>query len=136
MARIGFWLFMLVVLATFVGRDRLSAGFDGNAKVRPSPVELIVFEHPDCQFCRVFRRDVLPRYQEAPTANRAPIRFIDIERTETASLRLRGGIHVVPTFVLMEDGREVDRIVGYWAPENFFKMLSYMLARTSEAGAN
>lgn len=93
-------------------------------------VELLVFEHADCQFCRVFRNDVLPRYRENGQAARAPVRFVSIEHTDTRGLNLHAGIHMVPTFVLMQDGQEVGRIVGYWAPENFFKMISNILAKT------
>ena len=36
---------------------------------------------------------------------------------------------MVPTAVLIKDGREVDRIAGYWAPDNFFKMVAYIRAK-------
>ena len=29
----------------------------------------------------------------------------------------------------MKNGSEVDRIVGYWGPDNFFKLLAHILAR-------
>jgi thioredoxin-related protein len=135
MRRIMFWFCVFAVLAGFAARNQLIAAFEAGASPKAAPVELLVFEHPDCQYCRVFRRDVLPRYQEGTVTSKTPVRFIDIARTETAGLNLRGGIHVVPTFVLMQDGREVDRIVGYWAPDNFFKMLSHILAQTGTIDA-
>lgn len=102
------------------------AAHDGKLP-QTSSVELLVFEHPECVYCRVFRRDVVPKYQEAIQATRAPLRFIDLEKTDTGGLGLNARIHTVPTVVLVKDGREVDRIVGYWSPDNFFKMLAYML---------
>jgi hypothetical protein len=36
---------------------------------------------------------------------------------------------MLPTAVLMQNGRELDRITGYWGRETFIKMLSYLLAR-------
>ena len=75
----------------------------------------------------VFRRDVLPRYREAVRANAAPLRFVDIEKGDTASLALKARIDTVPTAVVMRNGREVDRIVGYWGPNNFFKLLAHIL---------
>jgi len=89
----------------------------------------LVFEHPDCVYCRVFRRDVLPKYHEAVRADAAPLRFVDIATGDTASLGLNARIDTVPTAVVMRDGREVDRIVGYWGPTNFFKLLSHILMR-------
>jgi thioredoxin-related protein len=96
---------------------------------RGSGVELLVFEHPDCLYCRVFRRDVVPQYQEGTQAQRAPMRFIDLQKSSTDGLGLNAHISTVPTAVLVKNGREVDRIVGYWSPDNFFKMLAYMLTK-------
>ena len=90
-------------------------------------LELLVFEHPDCTYCRVFRRDVLPAYQRASGA--MPVRFVDIQRADTNGLVLKSRIDTVPTVVLMRDGAEFDRIVGYWGPDNFFKLLAHMRAR-------
>ena len=36
---------------------------------------------------------------------------------------------MLPTAVLMQGGREIDRIVGYWGPDNFFKLLAHMRAK-------
>jgi thioredoxin-related protein len=95
---------------------------------RPHSMELLVFEHTSCVYCYVFRRDVVPRYQHS-TAAQVPLRFIDIEKTDTTGLGLKSRIDTLPTAVLMKEGHEVDRISGYWAPDTFFKMLSAMRAR-------
>jgi len=90
--------------------------------------ELLIFEHPDCTYCRVFRRDVLPYYHEA-VEREVPLRFVDLMTTEPGSFALKARIDTVPTAVLMKDGSEVGRIVGYWGRDVFFRMLSRMLAR-------
>jgi thioredoxin-related protein len=106
------------------------AAVDGVAAPRVPPMEVLVFEHPDCTYCRIFRRDVLPRYREAmPTDTVPPLRFVDIVESDTDNLGLKRRIDMVPTVVLMRNGNEVDRIAGYWGPENFFKLLTGMLAR-------
>lgn len=92
-------------------------------------LELLVFEHPDCVYCRVFRRDVLPKYRQSPVAAEAPLRFIDIEKSDVDRLALKSRIVMLPTAVLMKDGNEVDRIAGYWGPDNFFKLLAHLIAR-------
>jgi len=106
----------------------------GRAGLEPAPVripalEVLVFEHADCVYCSVFRRDLLAKYRQAVRADAAPLRFIDIETGDTAGLSLNARIDTVPTTVVMRDGREVDRIVGYWGTANFFKLLSHILAR-------
>jgi thioredoxin-related protein len=92
-------------------------------------IELLVFEHADCVYCRVFRRDVLPQYRRSAPGASVPLRFVDIEKADTSALGLRSRIQVLPTVVLMKDGNEIDRIVGYWGPDNFFKLLSHMLIK-------
>ena len=116
----------LVLLLGWHGAGR--AALDA-APATPATIELLVFEHPDCVYCRAFRRDVLPKYRESTSTSRVALRFIDIAQTDTTGLALNRRIDTVPTAVLMKDGAEVDRIVGYWAPDTFFKLLAYIMAR-------
>jgi thioredoxin-related protein len=95
----------------------------------PPRMELLLFEHPDCVYCQVFRRDVMPKYLASANAAEMPLRFIDIAKADVDALPLNGGIRVLPTAVLMKDGHEVDRIVGYWGPDNFFKLLAQIRAK-------
>ena len=117
-------LLLLLSIGQHVGRAALSF-----APAHTPAVELLVFERAACVYCRVFRRDVLPQYRHAVRDDAVPLRFIDIDEIDTAGLALKGRIDTLPTAVLMKDGREVDRIVGYWAPNTFFKLLSHILAR-------
>jgi thioredoxin-related protein len=92
-------------------------------------LEVLVFEVDGCALCDVFRRDILPQYQAGPTAKRAPLRFVDINTSDPDKLALRSSLSQVPTAVLMQDGREVDRITGYVGPSAFFRMLDMLLSR-------
>jgi thioredoxin-related protein len=98
------------------------------SKARTTSMELVVFEHPDCTYCPVFRRDVAPSYALSPPATEAPLRYIDIAKSDIGGMRLKGRIDMVPTAVLMKDGQEVGRIAGYWGRESFFKMLAYIMS--------
>jgi thioredoxin-related protein len=93
---------------------------------RLTSMELIVFEHPDCIYCAVFRRDVAASYQRSAPAAEAPLRYVDIAKSDIGALRLKEGIDMVPTAVLMKNGEEVGRISGYWGREGFFKMLAHI----------
>jgi thioredoxin-related protein len=115
---------MLVLVSQGTGQ----AGLDA-APVSTPTLEVLVFEHVDCVYCRVFRRDVLPMYHQAVRVNAAPLRFVDIEKDDATSLGLNSHIDTLPTAVVMRNGREVDRIVGYWGPSGFFQLLSHILAR-------
>ena len=119
---LAFGLLLTTLIGVFAAQDQ-HARISGNSR------ELLVFEHPDCTYCKVFRRDVLPLYRTGTETASTPIRFIDIERTDISTLPLRTPVQMVPTFVVVQDGIEIDRISGYWSPDNFFKMLTRILAR-------
>jgi len=91
-------------------------------------VELVVFEVDGCNYCRLFRRDVLPAYMMSPRAGDVPIRFVDLN-DGTGGIRLTSQIDVVPTAVLVRNNRESGRITGYSGPESFFQLMRYLLSR-------
>ena len=117
----------LVLLLAWHGVGRTAIDTRG---VVPAPTrELLVFEHPDCTYCRIFRRDVLPYYRQSIPGDAPPLRFVDLTRTGSGEFSLKGRIEAVPTAVLMSNGEEVGRIVGYWGRDAFFRLLAHMLAR-------
>jgi len=116
-------------LLLLAGQDAGRAALNVAAPAGTPAVELLVFERADCAYCRVFRRDVLPKYRHAVRDDAVPLRFVDIDKSDTGALALKARIDTLPTAVLMKNGAEVDRIVGYWGPDNFFKLLAHMLAR-------
>ena len=117
---------LLFVLASHgPGRAAVDATKAGAAPT----MELLVYEHPDCTYCQVFRARIAPRYLKSGHAAEAPLRFIDIAKSEPPGIVLKSPISQVPTTVLVKDGREVDRIPGYWGPDNFFKMVDYLISR-------
>src|SRR5262245_63953800 len=120
--------FAAVAICALAGGATGRAALDPAASARGSEVELLVYEHRDCVYCQLFRRDVLPRYQQALAAE-LPIRFVDIVAAGNASPGLRRKVDALPTVVLMLGGREIDRIVGYGGPDNFFKLLAHLRAR-------
>ena len=117
------------LLLPLAGHDAGRAALNGAAPTGTPAVELLVFERNDCAYCRVFRRDVLPKYRHAVRDDAVPLRFVDIDKSDPGTLALKSRIDTLPTAVLMRNGREVDRIVGYWGPDNFFKLLAHILAR-------
>ena len=90
--------------------------------------ELIVFETEGCIYCGLLRRDVLPDYLKSPRAAEVPMRFVDVNQAGALSSALDGPLTIVPTVVLMSEGREVGRITGYTGPEIFFHMIRHLLA--------
>jgi thioredoxin-related protein len=94
-----------------------------------SPYELVVFEADGCIYCDSFRRDVLPLYRESQIGRETPIRFVNVSRSDETRMGLSSAITVAPTVVLMSQGQEIDRIVGYTGPVNFMKIVAHMMGR-------
>lgn len=93
-----------------------------------SPYELIVIEADGCIYCDLFRRDVLPSYQKSEQGQQMPVRFVDINDVDAATLKLSLPINTVPTFVVVKNRAEVGRVPGYVGPENFYHTINYIMA--------
>jgi thioredoxin-related protein len=89
--------------------------------------EIVVFEVQNCAYCGMFRDHVLPGYRKTPRADELPVRFVDLTVADIDHMNLQGPIQIAPTIVLMKDGAEVGRIVGYTGPEIFNQLVSRML---------
>lgn len=117
----------------------LSVGLGSLAEARRDAVqpgapqttyELVVFEADGCVYCDVFRTDVLPLYKSSQIGREAPIRFVNVSRSDETKMGLNSAITIAPTVVLMHQGQEVDRIIGYTGPFNFMKLVAYMMGRS------
>ena len=98
---------------------------------RPGPtLELIVIEARGCPMCQLFRDEIAPAYRATARAKRTPLRFVDVSFTDPATLNLVAPIEIIPTVVLMRDGAEIDRLVGYTGPEIFMTAVGKMLGDT------
>ena len=100
------------------------AARDPVAKVTISRTEIIVYEDPSSRICQVFRRVIVPGYMASGRGAKVPMRFIDITTMTSDTPGLTRPIDTVPTAVVMQDGRELGRIVGYWGPEAFGRLVS------------
>lgn len=111
------------------GSSEAARQFETSAIVPTSSYELIVLEVPGCIYCRVFRRDVVPAYEISTRAREVPMRFVDLNDIDEEKLGLTSPVDVVPTVVLMHEGREVGRIAGYLGPESFFHSVSHLMGQ-------
>jgi thioredoxin-related protein len=97
------------------------------AEQSTSSLELIVIEARGCPLCQLFRDEIAPAYRATSRAKQAPLRFVDVSFTDPVTLNLVAPIEIVPTVVLMRDGAEIDRLVGYTGPEIFMSVVGKML---------
>ena len=103
------------------------AARDVKAEAKVLQLELLVLEVRNCGVCGLVKDNLQPVYAQTPHARTMPMRFVDITKLDEMSLGLKEPVRTLPTIVLMRNGQEVDRIVGYVAPDMFFRALGHMV---------
>lgn len=103
--------------------------FLGGSTPLSSATELLVFERKGCIRCLAWESEIAPVYPKTDEGRRAPLRRIDITAARPADLIEIGEVKYTPTFVLVDKGREVGRIVGYNGDEFFWAEVGELLSR-------
>jgi hypothetical protein len=91
--------------------------------------ELLVFGTKRCPYCLAWEREIGRIYPRTGEARLAPLRRVDLEGRRPADLPHIRPVEVSPTFVLVDEGQEVGRIVGYSGDQSFWPQLRKLLAR-------
>lgn len=91
--------------------------------------ELLMFELHGCPWCRLWHAEVGAGYARSAEGLRAPLRIVDIRAPLPEGLVLDKPVTSSPTFVLVEEGREIGRITGYPGADFFWGLLAELLAR-------
>jgi thioredoxin-related protein len=91
--------------------------------------ELIMFSSPDCSWCEAWERDVgaiFPRTQEG---KHLQLTHVDISDPLPSRLKDLETVKYTPTFVVLDQGREVGRIAGYSGEDFFWWELQQIMKR-------
>ncbi|MDA9435881.1 thioredoxin [Bradyrhizobium sp. CCBAU 51627] len=90
--------------------------------------ELVMFERAGCVWCARFDAEIAPIYSRTEEGRAAPLRRVDLNRPLPADLSgIDPGVFT-PSFVVVQEGREIGRIRGYPGDSFFFGLLSRILA--------
>ena len=88
-----------------------------------------MFESAGCSWCERWNREVGSIYERTEEAHVAPLRRVDLNGPRPDDLADIRGIVYTPTFVLVENGREVGRILGYPGEAHFWGLLGLELQK-------
>ena len=91
--------------------------------------ELILVEEQGCIWCRRFDAEIAPGYPHTEEGKRAPLRRVDLRRPWPDGITVKEGARFTPTFILVEAGQEVGRIVGYPGDQFFYPALGSLLQK-------
>ena len=90
--------------------------------------ELLMVEQLGCYYCLEWKDEIGPIYPKTPEGKFAPIRFIDITKIDEIK-GLRRNVVFTPTFLLMENDKELARLEGYLSEDFFWGLLEVMLQK-------
>jgi len=99
-----------------------------SAPASQAAVELIMFNSPACEYCEMWEDEVGIIYDKTDEAKTAPVRRIFIGDADKTQLKIRPVIYT-PTFVLIDQGKEVGRIVGYGGEAFFWGFFEELLKK-------
>ena len=99
-----------------------------------SAAELMMVERAGCVWCERWERDVGPAYMKSEEGRRAPLSRHNLDRGQPP-LALKEPVRFTPTFILLEDGREIGRITGYLDNAMFWGLLGVLLNKLDQTSA-
>lgn len=117
----------LLPLIALVVSPFLSVGVAGAA-------ELVMLEQPGCVWCAKFNAEIAPAWENSAEGQRAPLRRVDITEPWPADLADIRKERFTPTFVLVDQGKEVGRLRGYVGDEFFWYLIGEIIAKLPPEG--
>lgn len=93
--------------------------------------ELIIFESSGCVWCETWNEEIGDSYDKTTEAQSAPLRRVDVDDHRPDDLNHINGIVYTPTFVMIKDGSEVGRIIGYPGEDFFWQLLNELIVKAN-----
>lgn len=101
----------------------------GTDKVRAGDTELLMFEADGCSYCERWHDEIGEGYHLTEESRVAPLRTIDIDENRPSEFEHIKGVRYTPTFVVLDKGREVGRIIGHPGEEFFWPLIGDLLKK-------
>ena len=97
--------------------------------------ELVMYRRAGCPWCQAWDREIGPVYGKTEIGRRLPVRLVALEG-ERPHVSLVSPIIYSPTFVMVDQDREVGRIEGYPGPDFFWGLLERLAQQLSPQTSN
>lgn len=88
--------------------------------------ELVMVEETGCVWCARWNTEIAPAYPHTSQGRFAPLRRVDITDLP-ANLHVARRVTFTPTFLIVDDGRELARLEGYPGEDFFWPILAKLL---------
>ena len=90
---------------------------------------LLMAEEAGCIWCARWNAEVGDAYEKTAEGRAAPLQRYDIDEGTPEGVDLARRVVFTPTFILVRDGQEIDRIEGYPGEDFFWGLLNTMLQK-------
>jgi len=94
--------------------------------------ELLMVEQHDCPYCERFLSQIGPVYPKTEEGKIAPLKQVNLSDPLETQYQLVEPVVVTPTFILIDNGKEIDRLVGYQGDDFFWFLLGDMLEKLDQ----
>ncbi len=98
--------------------------------------ELLMLEREGCLWCDRWHEEIGPIYPKTLEAAIAPLRRVDLDAPWPSDLDSVRPDRFTPTFVLIENGVEIDRLRGYPGDDFFWFLIGEMLEKLPRGTGN
>lgn len=95
-------------------------------------VRLLMIEQDGCEWCEHWNREVGDAYDRTTEGGIAPLQRADLHDTLPDHIKLMRPAMFTPTFILLNNGREVGRIEGYPGEHFFWPLLNQLIEKLPE----
>ena len=89
---------------------------------------LLMAEEDGCFWCAKWNEEIAHIYPKTAEGRTAPLQRYDVHG-KIPDVVFEKRVHFTPTFILVNDGREVGRIEGYPGEDFFWGLLAMMFER-------
>lgn len=89
---------------------------------------LLMAEESGCYWCAKWNEEIAHIYPKTAEGRTAPLERYDIH-SETPDAEFAKRVHFTPTFILVDNGKELGRIEGYPGEDFFWGLLAMMFER-------
>jgi len=97
-----------------------------------SAATLLMIEQPYCPHCERFNEEVGGIYPKTAEGKRAPLVRLQLNVAWPEPYNAIEKAVVTPTFILVHEGKEIDRLLGYQGDEFFWFLIADLLKKIPE----
>ena len=113
-----------------IGLTLMSLGAASSVSAEPV---LLMAEEDGCYWCERWHEEIAEIYPKTAEGKAVPLRRFDLYGEHPEGVSFASRVTFTPTFILVENGVELDRIEGYPGEDFFWGLLGMMLDRAGVA---